>query len=101
MTAHGTTAAYWRGCHCLRCRQARAVYQQALRAALARGKLPPRRLVSSAQTRKRIRQLLVEGFTRRQIALRVGLRCGVLRLHNHVTVQTAERVEALWRALSE
>jgi len=64
--------------------------------ALARGQL-----VNSYGTRRLIRALEGEGFTRAQIAARLGLRSRQLRIYNRVTVRTALRVRALWLQVSE
>ena len=58
-------------------------------------------LLDGRRTQKRIRQLLGEGFTKTQLARRLGYRTHALQIKfERVTVRNAWRVEKLYRELT-
>lgn len=63
----------------------------------------PRALVDAEPTRRRIRELLAEGFTKRQLARRFGMKSPALQFPlegtERITAKNAAKVERLWRFL--
>lgn len=95
---HGTRKAYQAGCACVCCRSAEATYRANLRAQHAKGRTPLGARVSAAEAQRRIKQLLVERFTRAEIARRIGLKRPKLRLHTSViTVRNVLKIRRLYR----
>jgi len=68
----------------------------AVRPVLARGAL-----VNSYATRRLVRALEAEGFTKIEIVRRLGLRGRTLRVENRITVRKALKMRALWAQVSE
>jgi len=69
--------------------------------AIERPSLAHGQRVRSYQTRRLIDSLEREGFTRAQLAARLGLRSGRLHLHDdRVTVRNALKVQALYQQLT-
>jgi hypothetical protein len=67
-----------------------------------RVKLAPGALVNAYATRRLIRALKLEGFSEAEIARRVGLRRGRIEWEGKsITVRNAQKIEALWREVSE
>ena len=90
---HGLARTYWRGCRCLRCRAASAVYHQQSRWLAAHG---TGRRVSARLARRVIRLLEVEGWTRGRIAQELGRKWPVLRVGvRFVRAQTLARLRRL------
>jgi len=59
-------------------------------------------LVDAKPTWTKIRKLLREGFTRGEIAVRIGLKTRALQLgHERITAKSARRVERLYRQIME
>jgi hypothetical protein len=58
-------------------------------------------LVDAAPTRRKVAQLLEEGFTKRELARRFGLKSPALQfpLGDKITARNAAKVDRLWRAL--
>lgn len=96
--AHGTRARYQKGCRCCLCRAAEAQYRASLRGLHARGKLPLGATMSAVETHRLIAKLLIERFTRGQIARAIGLKRPILEFHTDViTVRNALKVRRLYR----
>jgi hypothetical protein len=68
---------------------------QELQPSLAKGQH-----INSYQTRRLVRCLEGEGFTRAELARRLGLRGQRLTFHPSVTVRNALKVRALWEQIS-
>lgn len=95
---HGTRQTYQAGCHCCPCRAANAAYIAQLRRQHATGHTPLGAHVSGVEVRRRIQQLLIERFTRAEIARRLGLKRGRLELHtDRVTLRNVLKVRRLYR----
>lgn len=70
--SHGTRASYQRGCPCTHCKAAEAAYRADLRKKHLKGLPVLGALVSSAEARRRIRQLKGEGYTATRIVTMAG-----------------------------
>lgn len=81
---HGTRKQYQAGCRCCPCKAAEARYRASLRLIHARGRIPLGAHVSAAETWRLIEKLLIERFTRAEIARQLGLKRGRLELHTDV-----------------
>jgi hypothetical protein len=92
LPAHGTRARYQLGCHCTVCASANAAYERAWE----RGIRGDRVLVSAKQARRRIRQMLVEGFTLKLIAAEIGMR-KLRQPGAFVTLARHRQIEALYQ----
>lgn len=98
--AHGTRARYRRGCRCLPCRSANAIYQQRYRLARQHGRRPLGARISAVETWRRIRQLKAERLTQAEIARRLGLKRPLLQLDTDVvTLRNAIKIRRLHRQL--
>ena len=91
LPAHGTRARYQLGCHCTPCAAANAAYAQAW----TRGQRSARTLVDARQARRRIRILLIEGFTRQAIAQEIGSR-RLRAIGRWITKPRHDALEALY-----
>jgi hypothetical protein len=76
--SHGQRRTYQAGCRCTPCKAAEAVYRSILRLRKAKGLPPVGKVVSAIEARRRIRQLLREGYTRARLAEMLGRRNGKL-----------------------
>lgn len=95
---HGTRRAYQRGCDCLPCKAANASYMAQVRRQHAKGQTPLGAHVSAVETRQLINRMLLERFTRGQIARLLGLKRPRLELHTDViTFRNALKVRRLYR----
>lgn len=95
---HGTRRCYQAGCRLLLCKAAEAQYRAALRRLRAHGKTPLGAYVSGKEAQRRIAQLLIERFTKAEIARRLGLKTTKLQLHTEViTVRNLLKVRRLYR----
>lgn len=56
--------------------------------------------VNGYQTRKLLRHLEGEGYTKAELARRLGLLCGRLQFHPHVTVRNALKVRQLFNEIT-
>lgn len=121
---HGTRLRYIAGCKCTPCRRANSDYERQRRAARAAGDwngLVPadrarterkilavtrdmasdRALVAPGRTFRLIDQLLEEGFTKAELARRLGYRHGALQFRRHrMTARNVARIERLHRSLT-
>ena len=98
--SHGTRGAYQRGCRCRPCRAAEARYRSTLRATHRKGLTPLGSLVSAKAARKKVNALLIERFTRAEIARRLGLRSAKLRLSpDAITARKAIQIHKLHAAV--
>lgn len=75
---HGTRSRYQAGCRCVPCRAAEAIYRAKLRKRKVKGLPPVGRVVSAIEARRRVRQLLREGYTRARLAEMAGRKGGHL-----------------------
>jgi hypothetical protein len=90
---HGTRVRYQLGCHCTPCSAANTAYELAWE----RGVGPrPRALVDAKQARRRVRQLLIEGFTVQMIAQEIGIR-RLRAIGRFITKQRHDALEALYQ----
>ena len=98
---HGSRRTYqYGGCRCPQCRQGNARYSRERRRALARGRSLGGAYVSARLTWRRIRSLLVEGFTRAELARRFGYQSHELQFGAaRVRLATEQRVEAFYRSV--
>lgn len=95
--AHGSRRRYRHGCRCLLCRAAEAAYRAQYRAAAVRGLVPLGRREPAGRTWLQVHQLRVEGFSRADLARRLGLRRATLVPHDgRVTVRVRRLVDAAW-----
>lgn len=100
MPDHGTRAQYRAGCRCLRCRAANAAYVAAYRRRRRAPRPLLRTIISPVEARRRIRQLLTEGFSKSDIARRLGLKNRAPRLHPAgITLAKALKIRRLCRQL--
>ncbi len=56
--------------------------------------------INSYPSRRLVRALELDGYSRAEIARRLGLRSGRFRLHNRITRRNALKIQALWRQVS-
>jgi hypothetical protein len=99
--AHGTRRQYQRArCRCTPCKAAEAAYRARLRARHARGQPILGSHASASTTWRLLRSLRIEGFTKAEIARRLGLRRPRLSVHpERVTLRTVLRVQWLYRTV--
>lgn len=91
---HGTTTAYRQGCRCGECSAAKSSYDRKDRKHLAG------QFVSAIPTANRLEELESEGFTKREIARRIGIRCAKLqRARKRVRKATEDKVKAFYDAV--
>ena len=91
---HGGLWDYRKGCRCEPCRVATSAYLRKYRKRLAG------RLVPSAATTKRVQELLDEGFTRAQIARRIGIKCARLRIvRKRIRKSTEDKVRVFYETI--
>jgi hypothetical protein len=96
--SHGTRARYQAGCRERCCRAAEAQYRAHLRTQHAKGLIPLGAKISATEAHRRIKQLLVERFSRAEIARRLGLKQPKLRLHtDFITVRNVLKIRRLYR----
>lgn len=100
MPSHGSRGAYQDGCRCVPCRAAEARYRSKLRATHRRGLKPLGSVISAKEAQRKVKALLIERFTRAEIARRLGLKSAKLRLHpDAITVAKAVRINRLHAAV--
>lgn len=97
--SHGTRARYRKECRCCQCRAAEAAYRAALRLLRMHGKTPLGSHVSAIEAQRRIKQLLIERFTKAEIARRLGLKQGRLKVHDRMTLRKLLKLRRLQRAV--
>jgi hypothetical protein len=82
------------------CRAAEATYRSQLRATHRRGLTPLGSRISPKAARKKVTALLVERFTRAEIARRLGIKSAKLRLApDAITARKAIRIHQLHAAV--
>jgi hypothetical protein len=86
---HGTRRMYQAGCPCLQCRRAEASYRTHLRQQRAKGQTPLGAYVLARSLWRLVKKLTAEGFTRPEIALRLGLKRPRLELHTTLVRQSS------------
>jgi hypothetical protein len=98
---HGHRGTYQRcGCRCLLCKAAEATYRANLRRRHLTGRPILGQRVSARRTWRRLRSLQIEGFSRADIAAKLGLRCRQLQLQTEsITLRNALKVQRLYRTV--
>lgn len=97
---HGTRRLYKLGCRCTACRASNATYWAQWHQQRARGKPPLGSLVNAKQAGAHVRQLLCDGFTKAELARRMGLRKPYdlkLSATTQIRLRTALKVQRVWR----
>lgn len=95
---HGSRATYQGGCRCTPCHVANAAYQATYRAQAAHGVPPLGAHISAADAHRKIARLLLERFTKAELARRLGLVTPALQLSPTViTVRNHLKVRRLFR----
>lgn len=98
--SHGTRARYQRGCTCLPCKASEAAYRAKIRQQHREGKPPLGTMMSAVEAWRRIRQLKIEGISRRELSKRLGLHPRTLRVHpEFVRLKTILRIRHIYRQL--
>lgn len=100
---HGTRATYQTGCHCVPCRAAEATYRSQVRRLHARDRVPMGAYVPASEAARAIARLLIERYSKRQVARLAGLerRTLVLSTDQRVRLRTLLKVRRVTRMLLE
>jgi hypothetical protein len=98
---HGERRTYQAGCLCPACRAAEAAYRTTLRQGHRAGRRPLGALVPAREAARLVQRLLVERFTRCQLAAHAGLERHAVPVTAGQVVRwrTVLRIRRAWRLL--